>query len=59
MKAHAYIANNPVSAGLVHSPYHYSHSAAKFILAGDFSIIEKPPLNLLEFYCNLEMTYHS
>jgi len=54
MKAHAYIANNPVSAGLVHCPYHYAFSAAKFILAGDFSIIERPPQELLEFYRSLK-----
>lgn len=58
MKAHAYIANNPVSAGLVRLPSHYSHSAARFILAGDFSIIEKPPLDLLEFYRHLEIDDH-
>ncbi|MCX7774684.1 MAG: transposase [Rectinemataceae bacterium] len=54
LKAHAYIARNPVAAKMVPSICSYQYSAVSLILAGDFSLVERPPTEILLMYHALD-----
>ncbi len=53
LKAHRYIIQNPVMAGLVGHFAEYGFSASRLILEGDFSLIERPPLFIYNMYLGL------
>ncbi|MDH7483775.1 MAG: transposase [Spirochaetales bacterium] len=54
LKAHAYIARNPVAANMVPLARCYQYSAVSLILAGDFNLVEQPPTEILLMYKNID-----
>lgn len=54
-KAHRYISQNPVVAGIAKHHAEYQFSASRMILEGDFSLIEKPPQFIYSIYLDKSM----